>query len=55
MGMKSTNFKNAHGLTQSNHYSTAKDMLILARSLMLDYPEYFNLFGRVETYALGKK
>ncbi len=55
MGMKSTKFQNAHGLTQKNHYSTANDMLILARRLMLDYPEYFNLFGRVETYALGKK
>ncbi len=55
MGMKSTRFQNAHGLTQKNHYSTANDMFILARRLMLDYPEYFNLFGRVETYALGKK
>ena len=55
MGMNSTRFQNAHGLTQKNHYSTAYDMLILARRLMLDYPEYFNLFGRVETHALGKK
>jgi len=55
MGMNSTRFQNAHGLTQKNHYSTANDMLILSRRLMLDYPEYFNLFGRVETYAMGKK
>ena len=55
MGMNSTRFQNAHGLTQKNHYSTANDMLILSRRLMLDYPEYFNLFGRVETHALGKK
>ncbi len=54
MGMNSTRFKNAHGLTEMGHYSTAKDMLILARRLMLDYPEYFNIFSRLETYASGK-
>ncbi len=55
MGMNSTKFKNAHGLTQIGHYSTAKDMLLLARRLMLDYPEYFNIFSRLETFASGKK
>ena len=55
MGMKSTKFKNAHGLTEIGHYSTARDMLILARRLMLDYPEYFNIFSRLETTASGKK
>ncbi len=54
MGMHSTRFKNAHGLTEIGHYSTANDMLLLARRLMLDYPEYFNIFGRLETYASGK-
>lgn len=54
MGLKSTRFKNAHGLTEIGHYSTAKDMLLLARRLMLDYPEYFNIFSRIETFASGK-
>ena len=54
MGMNSTRFKNAHGLTAIGHYSTAKDMLILARRLMLDFPEYFNIFSRLETSASGK-
>ncbi len=55
MGMNSTKFKNAHGLTEMGHYSTAKDMLLLARRLMLDYPEYFNIFSRLETTASGRK
>ena len=55
MGMNSTKFKNAHGLTEMGHYSTAKDMLLLARRLMLDYPEYFNIFSRIETTASGRK
>ncbi len=54
MGMNSTNFLNAHGLTEIGHHSTAEDLLILARRLMLDYPEYFNIFSRLETYASGK-
>ncbi|MFL2800043.1 MAG: D-alanyl-D-alanine carboxypeptidase family protein [Paracoccaceae bacterium] len=54
MGMNSTRFKNAHGLTEIGHYSTAKDMLLLSRRLMLDYPEYFNIFSRLETTASGK-
>ena len=54
MGMNSTRFKNAHGLTEIGHYSTARDMLVLARRLMLDFPEYFNIFSRLETSASGK-
>ena len=54
MGMNSTKFKNAHGLTEIGHYSTAKDMLVLARRLMFDFPEYFNIFSRLETSASGK-
>ena len=29
-------------------------MYLLARRLMLDYPEYFNIFSRIETFASGK-
>ncbi|MBS8271666.1 D-alanyl-D-alanine carboxypeptidase, partial [Halomonas litopenaei] len=29
MGMRNTNFLNAHGLTQSGHLSTARDMTVL--------------------------
>ena len=46
MGMTQTTFKNAHGLTQSGHMSTAKDMTRLGRQLLYDYPQYYNLFSR---------
>ena len=55
MGMKNTNFRNAHGLTSPNHLSTPKDMAILARRLILDFPEYYNLFGRISVTTLGRK
>ncbi|WP_236687827.1 D-alanyl-D-alanine carboxypeptidase family protein [Jannaschia aquimarina] len=49
LGMNSTTFKNPHGLTQSGHLSTARDMTIMGRRLFYDYPEYYNLFGRRTT------
>ena len=54
MGMKNTNFKNAHGLTQRGHYSSARDMSILGRHVIYDYPEYYNLFSRVSADVGGK-
>ena len=47
MGMKDTTFKNAHGLTSANHISTPKDMAILARRLIYDFPEYYNLLVEI--------
>ena len=54
MGMNHTTFKNAHGLTSANHISTPKDMAILARRLIYDFPEYYNLFGRNSVSVLGR-
>ena len=39
MGMENTRFKNAHGLTEKGHYSTASDLAILARRLYTDFPD----------------
>jgi D-alanyl-D-alanine carboxypeptidase len=46
MGMTRTTFKNAHGLTENGHLSTAHDMTILGRHVIYDYPQYYNLFSR---------
>lgn len=51
MGMNNTQFRNAHGLTQSGHYSTARDMALLGRRLFYDFPEYYNLFSRQSASA----
>ncbi|MCE0507068.1 D-alanyl-D-alanine carboxypeptidase [Roseivivax sp. GX 12232] len=55
MGMTRTNFKNAHGLTESGHLSTARDMSILGRHVLYDYPEYYNLFSRITADAGMRK
>lgn len=51
LGMTRTTFKNAHGLTEEGHLSTARDMTILGRHLLYDYPQYYNLFSRRSTHA----
>ncbi|MFK7869119.1 MAG: serine hydrolase [Roseobacter sp.] len=51
LGMTNTTFKNAHGLTEKGHMSTARDMTILGRHVLYDFPEYYNLFSRTSTHA----
>ncbi|MEO1733260.1 MAG: D-alanyl-D-alanine carboxypeptidase family protein [Pseudomonadota bacterium] len=51
LGMTRTTFKNAHGLTETGHMSTARDMTILGRHLLYDYPQYYNIFSRRSTHA----
>jgi D-alanyl-D-alanine carboxypeptidase len=49
LGMNDTTFKNAHGLTEAGHLSTARDMTTMGRRLFHDYPEYYNIFSRQAT------
>mmetsp|Transcript_18518 Transcript_18518/g.30303 ORF Transcript_18518/g.30303 Transcript_18518/m.30303 type:complete len:452 (+) Transcript_18518:275-1630(+) len=51
LGMTRTTFKNAHGLTETGHMSTARDMTIMGRHMIYDYPQYYNLFSRRSTDA----
>ncbi|RVT87232.1 D-alanyl-D-alanine carboxypeptidase [Rhodobacteraceae bacterium CCMM004] len=51
LGMTRTTFRNAHGLTESGHLSTARDMTTLGRRLFYDYPAYYNIFQRRSTDA----
>lgn len=51
LGMTRTTFRNAHGLTEEGHLSTARDMTVLGRRLVYDYSQYYNLFSRIEEDA----
>lgn len=51
MGMSKTTFRNANGLTQEGHLSTAHDMALLGRRMVYDFPQYYNLFSRRSTSA----
>jgi D-alanyl-D-alanine carboxypeptidase (penicillin-binding protein 5/6) len=48
LGMKNTNFMNSTGLPDPNHYTTAKDLAILARAMIKDYPEQYKLYSMKE-------
>jgi D-alanyl-D-alanine carboxypeptidase len=51
LGMTRSTFRNANGLTEEGHLSTARDMTILGRRLIYDYPQYYNIFSRVTADA----
>jgi D-alanyl-D-alanine carboxypeptidase len=55
LGMRNTTFRNANGLTERGHLSTARDMAILGRHLFFDFPEYYNIFSRKTDRAAGKR
>ena len=44
LGMTRTQFKNATGLPNEGHYTTAKDLSLLARALIRDFPEHYKVY-----------
>ena len=45
LGMSNTHFMNATGLPHAQHYSTARDLAVLAAALIRDFPEYYPLYS----------
>ena len=45
LGMKSTHFVNADGLPDPNHFTTARDMAVLANALITEFPDYYPWFS----------
>lgn len=45
LGMANTTFRNASGLPHRAQLSTAKDMSILGRALIRDFPQYYHFFS----------
>ncbi len=41
LGMKNTHYKNSMGLPEPEHYTTARDLLILTNALIDEFPEYY--------------
>ena len=39
LGMQSTTFRNACGLDEDGHLSTARDVAIMSREMLLNHPE----------------
>src|SRR5690606_29189221 len=45
LGMNKTNFVNATGLPDPNHYTTARDLAILARALIKQFPDQYKIYS----------
>ena len=45
LGLKNTNFKNATGWPDKEHYTTSKDLIKLSVSLIRDFPEHYHIWG----------
>lgn len=48
LGMGSTNFMNASGLPHPDHYTTANDLALLARSMIRDFPDVYAMYSERE-------
>ena len=44
MGLTNTNFSNSSGINDVNNYSTARDILIMSKYMIDNYPEYYSYF-----------
>lgn len=54
LGMSQSNFVNPHGLHHEDHVSSARDMALLARGLLMHFPEHEALYG-IGALKLGAK
>jgi D-alanyl-D-alanine carboxypeptidase (penicillin-binding protein 5/6) len=48
LGMKNTHWEDASGLPNANHYTTARDMALMARALVAEFPEYYKYYSMKE-------
>jgi D-alanyl-D-alanine carboxypeptidase (penicillin-binding protein 5/6) len=44
LGMTNTQFKNSTGLPQEGHYTTAKDLAVLAARTITDFPDTYSIY-----------
>lgn len=48
LGMKNSHFEDSNGLPIDNHYTTARDLAILTRALIKEFPDYYRWFSQKE-------
>jgi D-alanyl-D-alanine carboxypeptidase (penicillin-binding protein 5/6) len=55
LGMVGTHFENSTGLPSPQHYTTARDLSLLAAALIRDFPQYYHWFSQPEFEYNGIK
>ncbi len=48
LGLTGTNFMNSTGLPDPQHYTTARDLSLLAAAIIRDFPEFYSLYSMKE-------
>jgi len=48
IGMNSTNFANASGINNPDNYSTVRDIALMSKYLIINYPNYYEYFKETE-------
>lgn len=55
MGMTSTRYANSSGLPHPDHYTTARDLSIIARATISDHPDFYPMYSEREFEFNGIK
>jgi D-alanyl-D-alanine carboxypeptidase (penicillin-binding protein 5/6) len=55
LGLTRSTFKNASGWPEPGHMMTARDLSVLSRHLIADFPDYYPLFSQMEFVFNGIK
>lgn len=52
-GLKNTQFKNVEGLTEPGHYSSARDVALVAARVITEHPEHYKIYS-LRDYSYNK-
>ena len=52
LGMSNSHFVNSHGLSEENHYSSARDLAVLGRALIRDFPDIY-AHNKIREFTVG--
>jgi D-alanyl-D-alanine carboxypeptidase (penicillin-binding protein 5/6) len=55
LGMVNTHFTDATGLPNPNHYTSPRDLALLTRALITQFPEYYHWYSQKEFFYNGIK
>ncbi|MDO9286297.1 MAG: D-alanyl-D-alanine carboxypeptidase family protein [Aquabacterium sp.] len=52
-GLKNSQFKNPTGMTEPGHYSSARDMALIAAHIVRDFPEHYAVYYAQRNYSFN--
>lgn len=52
-GLKNTQFKNPTGMTEPGHYSSARDLAMIAAHVVRDFPEFYATYYALRNYTFN--